>query len=276
MRVLKIINNNVVSCTDEAGRESIAMGKGIGFGAHAGDELPGAQVEKLFRMDTQGDTDRLADLLATLPAEQITVCTQIIAYASHTVNKRLSKSIYITLTDHICFAIGRKQEGLVFQNPLLTEVRIFYPREFAAGRHALTLISDQLGVDFPEDEAASIALHLVNAEYDTSISDTMHITQALHDILGILNRWPGLALREDSLYYDELTVHLKFLAMRTFAGTGDDHAEPAFVHTIQTTYPSEYACAGAVARYLEKQSGHAVSGECRAYLALYIHRSNGK
>ncbi len=39
MRVLKAINNNVVSCVDDSGRELIAMGKGLGFRSRAGDVL---------------------------------------------------------------------------------------------------------------------------------------------------------------------------------------------------------------------------------------------
>lgn len=276
MKILKVINNNVVSCRAEGGGELIAMGRGLGYGAHPGDFLAENKAEKIFRMDTQTDTDKLKDLLESLPPEQIELCSRIISYAVQMLGKPLSKTIYLTLTDHIAFAVGRMQEGKVFQNPLLTEVRIFYPREFAVGRHALELIRKELGAAFPDDEAASIALHLVNAEYDTSLSETMHITQALHDILLILKQWPGICVREESLAYDELTVHLKFLVMRTFAGEEETRSEPAFVHAIRETYPVEYDCAQAIARYLEKQSGHAISPEKRAYLAVHLCRGNNR
>ena len=278
MKVLKPINNNVVSCVDAAGREVVAMGRGLGYGVKSGAEMPEDVPEKIFRMDSQGETDRLKQLLLTLPAEEIELCGRIIAYADQTLNKKLSQSIYLTLTDHLVFALDRMRQGMAFQNALLTEVRLFYPREFAVGRHALELIRTEMQVDFPEDEAANIALHLVNAEYDTSLSGTLHSTQALHDITGVLAGWPGITLRGDSLYYDELIVHLKLLVLRVFSRTEGDEAaaEPNFVSAIRSVCPREYTCAQAVAHYLEKQSGRTVFDEEAAYLAVQIHRANDR
>ena len=39
MKVLKPINNNVVSCVDAAGREVVAMGRGLGYGVKPGAEM---------------------------------------------------------------------------------------------------------------------------------------------------------------------------------------------------------------------------------------------
>lgn len=274
MRVLKIINNNIVSCVDDTGCELVVMGRGLGFGTKPGMEIQESAAEKIFHMDSQRDTDRLTSLLATLPTEQIDLCTRIIEYATQTLDKRMNKNVYLTLTDHVCFALSRIQQGMVFNNALLTEVRIFYPHEFAIGKHALELIKEELHVEFPEDEAASIALHLVNAEYDTSFSETMHIIQALHEILGIIHTWPTLQIRKHTLYYDELTIHLKFLVMRIFSNEKEPCAESQFVWTIQQSFPREYACAHAVARYLERVSKNLVSEEKIAYLTVHIRRAN--
>ena len=46
MKVLKSINNNVVSCLDENGQEVIAMGRGLGFSLRSGDELDEAKGGK--------------------------------------------------------------------------------------------------------------------------------------------------------------------------------------------------------------------------------------
>ena len=276
MKVLKPINNNVVSCIDAAGREVVAMGRGLGYGVKPGTEMDENVPEKIFRMDTQGDTDKLKHMLLTLPAEEIELCGRIIAYADQTLNKQLSQSVYLTLTDHLVFALERMRQGMAFQNALLTEVRLFYPREFAIGKHALELIRTEVQVDFPEDEAANIALHLVNAEYDTSISDMLHSTQALHDITGVLRSWPGITLQEDSLDYDELTVHLKLMVLRIFSRTADIDPEPAFVSLISTRFPREFDCAAAIGHYLEKQSGTDVSEEEISYLAVQIHRANNR
>ena len=72
-------------------------------------------------------------------------------------------------------------------NPLLTEVRVFYPIEFAVGKYALELIHNELGVVLSDDEAASIALHLVNAEFDSSMNATMRATRS---VSGSGRPWP--------------------------------------------------------------------------------------
>lgn len=273
MRIQKVINNNVVSCVDDSGRELIAMGRGLGFSAKPGMALLSAQAEKIFRMETQGETDRFKDLLASLPPEEIEMCARIIAYATETLSRRLSPSVYLTLTDHIGFAVQRMKQGMMFQNALLTEVKVFYPQEFAVGKHALDLIEQEQGIRFPEDEAASIALHLVNAEYETSLSETLHITQAIKGILEIIHQYPELPVQEDTLYYDELIVHLKFLVMRAFEANEAEEGEPAFVGMVRKIYASEYQCARQVGRYLQVQYNRPITEEQIANLAVYFHRA---
>lgn len=272
MKILKVINNNVVSCLDESGRESVAMGKGLGFASRSGMELAQDKVEKIFHLETQSETDRLKALFSSISEEQIDLCSRIIAYAGESLSKFLNPSIYLTLTDHINFAISRIKQGIVFQNALLTEVRTFYPREFAVGKYAIELIRATTGIPFPEDEAASIALHLVNAESDTSISETVHITQVLHDILEILRQSNEITLREESTYFDEFTVNLKFLVIRVFNGQEEDCQPPDLMDAVRIFCPQEYACAALVAEYLEKQSQHPVSEETKIYLAMNIRR----
>jgi beta-glucoside operon transcriptional antiterminator len=273
MRVQKAINNNIISCVDDVGREVIAMGRGLGYNAKPGTQLKPEHAEKIFRMETQTQTDQFKDLIANLPPEQIELCTRIIAYATETLNRRLSPSVYLTLTDHVSFAIERMRRGTTFRNALLTEVRVFYPQEFAVGKHALDLIEKEQNIRFPEDEAASIALHLVNAEYETSLSATMHITQAIQGILNIVDACPALPLEKDTLRYDELIVHLKFLVMRTFGDQTPAEHEPAFVRMVSESYAEEYRCAQEAGAYLAQQCGHAVAEEEIANMALYFHRA---
>ena len=134
--------------------------------------------------------------------------------ATEDLGQQLSPSVYLTLTDHVCFAIERSRNGTVFQNTLLPEVRTFYPREFALGKYALELIERELGIHFPDDEAANIALHLVNAEFENSLSDTLRITQTLHDILAMLGAYRTIAFDAQSEFYSEFSVQLKFLVFR--------------------------------------------------------------
>ena len=272
MKVLKSINNNVVSCLDENGQEVIAMGRGLGFSLRSGDELDAAKVEKLFRMQTPDEARRLTDLFSTLPPQQIELCSRIVDRATEDLGRKLCPSVYLTLTDHICFAIERLRKGTVFQNTLLAEVRTFYPREYALGKYGLELLERELGIHFPDDEAANIALHLVNAEYENSIRDTLRITQTLHDVLTSLAGWPHLHLDQESGFYDEFTVHLKFLVFRAFSGQEQTQKDLRFVEAVRQCYPEEFHCAQQIVEGLCSRSGTSLPPEEQAYLAASLHR----
>lgn len=101
---------------------------------------------------------------------------------------------------------------MLFGNPLLREVRAFYKEEYMIGTFALDLIERRLGIAFPVDEAASIALHIVNAEYNTKMRDTIDITRIIQDVLDLVREYFQMELDETSLSYERLITHLRFLA----------------------------------------------------------------
>lgn len=272
MIVAKTINNNIVSCFDDAGQEVIVMGRGLGFQCRPGAPIRQDLVEKVFHLDDPQQADRFKTLVSNLPPEYLQLCTKIIDYASEVLNVRLQESVYLTLTDHVCFAIQRQQQGISFHNVLEHEVRIFYPQEYAIGLHALALIRNELGILLPEDEAASIALHLVNAEWDGSLQCTLRTTQTLHDILDFLGKHPQLHLQQDDPYYDELVVVLKFLLQRCFSDEEASAPDMEFVQMVQQHFTISYDIAKTIIHQLEKLCGHPISVEETAYLAIRIRR----
>lgn len=48
MKIIKVINNNVVSALDDDGEEIIVMGKGIGYGKKPGTLVDESRIEKKF------------------------------------------------------------------------------------------------------------------------------------------------------------------------------------------------------------------------------------
>ena len=125
----------------------------------------------------------------------------------------------------------------------------------------------------PEDEAASIALHIVNAEFSGSMNATMRAAQVLRPIVEILLDWPGLKLNTRHIYYDELIVHIKFLAMQSFSDGGEDWADPEILGPVTQRYPQALACAEEIVRFLAEKSGNTIPAAEQAYLALCIRRA---
>jgi len=269
MVIDKIINNNIVSAFDETGLEVVIMGRGIGFQMKRGQEVP---VEKIFRIKSQSIAGQLKELLAKMPLEQVQISNEIISYAKKTMKLKLNQSIYVTLTDHISFAISRCKKGIHLENALLWEIKRFYPQEFELGRYAVELVKKRLDVEMPEDEAGFIALHFVNAEYGTDIRDAVRFPNQMKEILGIVADELGIEMDEGSLHYERFLTHVKFLLQRIYRKELLEEEENEITEMMQRKYPKEYSCSRKVADYIEQTADCKLSGEEVLYLTLHIRR----
>lgn len=273
MELVKVINNNVVSALDDEKQEIILMGKGIGFQAKPGTKIEENKIEKIFRLNDESSIGKFKELLKAMPMKHIQISAEIIEYAKSLIKRRMNQSIYITLTDHIDFAVSRLKEGMEFQNPLLWEVKSFYPSEYLIGEYAVGLIRKELGVNLGKDEAASIALHFVNAEYNTDMNNTMKITSTIREVLEIVEEHIGMKLDEESLHYSRLVTHLKFLVQRVFTNQMLDDGQVELSHMIQKMYPDEYECSQKVVNYIrDKYQNCIISEDEKTYLAVHIRR----
>ena len=188
MKIESVINNNVVCSRDENGIETVIMGKGIGFQAKAGTVIDERKIEKVFRIKNPTTVNQFTELLSNIPFQHFKLSNDIITYAKKNLNTKLNQSIYVTLTDHINFAIERYRQGIRLQNALLWEIKSFYHEEFLIGKYAVSLINDSLDIALSEDEAGFIALHIVNAEYDTSMTGAANIAKLIQDALAIVKK----------------------------------------------------------------------------------------
>lgn len=272
MVIEKVINNNIVSAVDEEGREAVVMGRGIGFRAKPGTPLMKKGIEKIFWIESKSLSQQFKELLAQMPMEHVKISSDIIAHAKETLSMELNQSIYVTLTDHINFAITRFRQGIKPQNALLWEIKRFYTKEFGLGIYALKVISEQLGIDLPEDEAGFIALHFVNAEYGTQIRDAVKFPNLVKDILEIVRSELQITFDENSLHYERFVTHIKFLLQRIYKNETLPDEESELSEMMQKKYKKEYACSKKVAEYINQETNTTLSKEEVMYLAIHIRR----
>lgn len=272
MRIEKIINNNVISAMDKDGTEVVAMGRGIGYRMKQGMEIPREKIEKVFRLENPGTAGRLGSLLEKIPPEHLEISAEIIDYARNVLNRKLNENIYLTLTDHINFSIERYRKKMMFHNPLIREVKSFYKEEYLVGEYAIALVEKKIGIRFPSDEAASIALHIVNAEYNIKMRDTIDITNLIQEVLGLIEEYFQMGLAENSISYERLITHVRFLAERIYCKELLDDGSPEFSQMIAKLYPEEYRCSLKIRDYIRKSYEHHVTDEEVAYLAVHIKR----
>ena len=268
----KVINNNIISAYEKSGAEVIVMGRGIGFKKKQGEMVPADQISKIFRIKSRTLAEQFKELLANMPLERVRISDEIISHAKDHLKLKLNQSIYVTLTDHINFAIERVSQGIEPQNALLWEIKRFYPQEFQLGIYALELIQDRLDILLPEDEARFIALHFVNAEYGTDIRDAVKFPDQMQAIVDIVERDLGILLDESSLHYERFMTHIKFLIQRIYRKELLSSEDRELSLLMQRKYPREYQCSLKVAEYIMQATGSRLSEEEIMYLSVHIRR----
>lgn len=272
MKVEKVINNNLVRSVRD-GREILVMGKGIGFQTRPGDSIDQDLVERIYTVEDNDNPGRLEKLLAGIPYTYLQVTNEIVNYARNSLGKKLSDNIYLTLTDHICFALERAKGSVELQNALLWEIKRFYNHEYLIGKEALEIIQRRLNVKLPEAEAGFIALHIVNAELDSpGIQKTMEITRIIQNILQIVRYQYCVEIDENSIHYERFVTHLKYFVNRIQHGVQITGDELGFTDVIRQKYPDEYKCARKIQDYIYKEMNVALTDDELIYLAIHIRR----
>ncbi len=272
MIIERIINNNVVSSIDADGMEIVIMGSGIGFGRKKGESVEEQKIEKIFRMENEEALAKFKNLLAKLPMEYVQVSNEIISHAKSSLGAELNENVYITLTDHISFALERYKDGMFFSNALHNEIKRFYTAEYQVGLQALELIKKKTGIRLPDDEAASIALHLVNAEFNLKVRDAWVMTNVISKMEEVVTEaYPVLQM--ESLERDWLLSELKFMAYRgrmlqPLKEKGDERLT-AF---LAAECPLAVGTARKVAETVEQEYSCRMTEEEQLYLAVYLKR----
>lgn len=274
MNVIKVINNNLVQSVDSHRNEILVMGCGLGFKKKPGDEIDESKVEKIYTCK-QGDDylERLKVILQDTPLEYVQTVNEIVQYARFALAKKLDDKIYLTLTDHISFAIRRIQQGMELKNALLWEIKHFYNHEFLVGKEALAIIERKLGVRLPEDEAGFIAFHLISASMDSmDMTRAALMTKMIQGMANIVRYHFQIDLDEYSLHYERFITHLKFLAGRVLAGVElhDDNA--AFLQVLKEQYREAYLCSLKIRDYIKKEYDKDLTQDELVYLTVHINR----
>ena len=187
MKIKKIINNNILCAVDDRGNELIVTGRGIGFQRHRGEVIDISRIERTYRMEEKTGQRKLRELVEKIPIEHLSLTEELIKHITSQIPQKLNESLLITMADHISFAILRKAQGVEFSNPLKGSIMCYYPTEYHLGQYCLGVIREHLGVTLHEDEAAFLALHIVNAELNTNMSEMYDITGLIDGMVAVVD-----------------------------------------------------------------------------------------
>ena len=273
MIVEKVLNNNVVVSIDpKTKKEVILMGSGIAFNKKPGQQIDEKKIEKTFVVDDENLGNKIKKLINQIPEGIFEITDEIITHAIVELNTVLDKQIYVSLADHIAFAVKRFRSGIIIKNELLNEVRRVHKAEFKVSLWAVDYINEKLGIELPEDEAGFIALHFVNAGYRETTMKSITSTKIIKDVLNIIKYNFAIELDEDDLNYDRLLTHLKYFAKRIVNNNQSNSTDSGFIKMISTTYPEAYECAVKIGDYILKNNDYYVNDDEIVYLTMHIQR----
>ena len=214
--VKKPINNNILRVVDSTGCELIVTGRGLGFGVKPGYKIEAETVECSYRMTSPAVQQKLVELLERIPYEHLLLTDELVETIRQRLKYPLNESLLITLADHISFAIQRSEQGIRFSNPLMTSIREFYPEEYHLGMECLATIRQRFHADLSDDEGGFIALHIVNAELNTTMSVVNDVTRFVDGCVQVVEYFYNCHFDRDALDFSRFTVHLRFLRSAYF------------------------------------------------------------
>lgn len=232
-------------------------------------------IEKRFILQNT-NTDMVGELsrvYVDLDSEEIDLVLEIIHQGQEKLGQTFDISLYIALADHLHYTIQRTREGLTLQNPLAWEVRKFYPKEFQLGKDTIELVKEKMMLQLADDEAASIALHFINAQKDGGLLEKNRlISKIVSDILEIVRLHFGEVRDEESISYNRFITHVQYFAQRVANGLVQGKNDAFLYEQVKENYPHAFACTEKIKSYVESAYNFAMSRDEQVYLTIHIQR----
>ena len=273
MEIIKNINNNFALAKDNKGNTIIIGGRGIGFG-----NVP-RKVEDLSKIErTYREIDKeIIAIIPNLSEDVVEITRKIVDRARDLIPKPINQSIYFSLADHIEFAIARAKEKVTFATKLFYEIQYTYETEMEIGKEAVRLINKEMVVNLNDEEAAIIAMHIVEAENwreeDISVKD---LNKIVGDVIDIIQNNLGIKVKENGFDYFRFVTHIKYLLQRFDQKEEISTENKRIFEKLKEEFPKIYDCVIDIKKYLEDKNDRCVADEELLYLMLHINRLYSK
>ena len=267
MKLIKKINNNVALCIDSKGNEIIVTGKGIGF------ETPNQEIElKKIERTFYNLSPEYISLLNDISPKAFKVAELVLDFASDHLMCELNENVLFNLADHIDFAIERYHKNLNVKLPIYNDIEHLFDSEMKVGRFALEIVKNEYGIILPDDEAARIALNIINSEYNPFNKKIELNNQIVQDITEIIEDFFNISINRHSFSYTRFVTHMHYLFKRENENDQMKSINQKLYKSLITGYPTTYECVENISEYFLKNKNLKLSQEERFYLMLHINR----
>ena len=177
------------------------------------------------------------------------------------------------MTDHIINARERASRGEEIAYPLRAEVQHLYPAEYTQGERLLEHINILFDATLPTTEATALAMHLVNAGFNTGdLAHTYRMTGLIQQMMQIIAAEFGVEFEAASINVARFITHIRYLFVRLEQGKQLERGNSPLARELTRSYPREVECARKVAAVVELRFDTELTEDEIAYLALHIVR----
>lgn len=269
MKVIKKINNNVALCMDSNDRELIAFGKGIGFPSMPYEINDLTKIDKTFYSVKQS----YLLLLNEIPEKILKISSEILDYCRRILPYEINETLCFTIADHLNFAISQAKQHIYIQTGLTAEVSSYHKEEYEIGLECIRRINKEFDIKLFNDEAANIAMHIIENENrkksDTSETYTQDI---IDEVVKIVESHFNTKIDRTSFNYSRFVTHIQYLLLRRKNKVSIVSDNSKLFEVMKSQYCQTYKCAIIISAYINDKLDWKISDEEILYLMLHINR----
>lgn len=268
-RVIKALNHNgVVAIDTDMHNEYILLGKGIGFGKKVNERMEAPENAQIYLLQKETNRGSTKDIINNIEPEFLEISSKIIMEAEKKF-KKVDKNILCPLADHIAFAIKRIKNNEQISNPLTQDIRALFSEEYEVARKAKDIIREEEGIEISDDEIGYIALHIHSSLGNEKISQAMETAILVRDCITSIEENIGKTIDIESLSYNRLMSHIKYMAARTLKG---ETIKLDMNDYIKGRFPKSFEIAKNICRKLGGKLNKELKDVEIGYLAMHIER----
>lgn len=217
----KVLNNNSIVVKTSNKDSKIILGKGIGYKKkpYTYTIIDNNIIEKSFFNYDETLKNQLIDIISYIDENIVEVSNDIIALAENEFGK-LNQHIYVSLTDHISFALDRLKTGQIITNPFQSSIKALLKKEYEIAKKAKDIIYNKLNIIIPEEEIGFIAFHINAARENIKVNFVVLEMRIYKEIIKMIEKCIKKEINSDlkaDLYYiiqsiiKNQNIPLKFL-----------------------------------------------------------------
>ncbi len=272
IQIKKVLNSSVV-LIDNQGQVMIALGKGIGFGKKAGEKIDDSDIDQVFLPITETKSSQFAALVDEIPLRYFEMTKDIVQLAENYLPYTLNSTIYLTLSDHLHFAVERQQKGLSVTNRLYWEIKNYYAAEFEVAEKAMALLAENYQIVLPAEEASNIAFHLINAQSGNEENqDGLRKAKLISTIVNLVRYAIQQDVNTNSIHYSRFITHVRFFADRFFLDELTHETDEGLYRQMWALYPNAMDIATKVKAFLDQEFETKIPENEIVFLGVHINR----